>query len=171
MKRYIILMGFLVLGLLLPAIAQKKNTYTASNGMVYSVGDTIVLGVGSAPDGFFNTIYSGMAFTIFASLADETDYDFRLPDYFHGAPVVIRKIKMRDNEMLFLFDTDGWGGYVIEIEQAIANCEVSWCRPNGFLTQEEFEKLILLYRAVLNDELPSERFEVLRRELLNGPKE
>lgn len=147
-------------------LAQKLTSYTASNGMTYNVGDTLVLGVGSAPDGYFNFVYSGMALTIFGSLAIESDYDVRLPDYFHGSPQAIKKIKQREKDVLFLFETDGWGGFVIDIEKAIAACEVSYCRPNGFLTQEEFEKLVLLYRAAVSGDISSERFEELRLELM-----
>jgi hypothetical protein len=146
--------------------AQKSSSYLATNGINYAVGDTLVLGVGSAADGFFNHIYSGVALSIFGSLAEENEYDVRLPEYFQGAPVVIKKIKQREKDVLFLFNTDGWGSYVIDVEQAINTCEISYCRPNGFLTQEEFEKLILLYRAVLNQEITTLRFEELRKELI-----
>jgi hypothetical protein len=148
------------------AFSQKKGSYKASNGFVINVGDTLMLGVGSAPDGRFQHIYESMARTIFASLADEYHYDFRLPEYFQGAPVVIRKIKPREKETLITFNTDGWGSFVIDVEPAIASCEIAYCRPEGFLTQEEFEKLILLYRASLNGEISEERFRVLRNELL-----
>jgi hypothetical protein len=171
MKKYsklrtLFLVTLLGLSPVLPVMAQKSKTYTASNGMIYSVGDTVILGVGSAPDGYFVNIYSGMARTIFATLAEEAEYDFRLPDFFHGAPVEIRRIRNVDDGTLLLFDTDGWGGFVIDIEKAIAACEVSYCRPFGFLTQEEFEKLILLNRAAANGEISVERFEELRKELL-----
>jgi len=164
-KRYVLISAAITL-FFSYASAQKKNSYVASNGIEFSVGDTVVLGVGSAPDVYFNSIYSGMALTIFASLADDVEYDFRLPEYFQGAPIVIKKIRQRDNGTLLLFDTEGWGGFVIDIEAAIAVCEVSYCRPHGFLTQEEFEKLVLLYRAALNNEISVERFEELRSEML-----
>lgn len=171
MKRMVFGKAVLLLVLIVPGFtsvgySQKLTTYTASNGMTYNVGDTIVLGVGSAPDGNFNHIYSGMVLTIFGSLAVESDYDVRLPEYFHGSPQEIKKIRQREKDVLFLFDTDGWGGFVIDIEKAIASCEVSYCRPHGFLTQEEFEKLVLLYRAVLNEDISTERFEELRMELM-----
>lgn len=146
--------------------SQKLDTYTSLNGFNFTVGDTLMLGVGSASDGRFKYIYESVARTIFATLADEYDYDFRLPDYFHGAPVVIKKIKSKNDETLFYFDTDGWGAFVIDIEKAIAACEVAYCRPYGFLSQEEFEKLILLYRAVLDNKINEERFWELRNEML-----
>ena len=153
-------------GLITPGLSQKLTTYTSSNGMVFSVGDTLVLGVGSAPDGNFNYIYSGMMLTIFGSLAAENDFDTRLPEYFHGSPQQIKKIRQHEKDVLFMFDTEGWGSFVIDIEKAIASCEVSYCRPDGFLTQEEFEKMVLLYRAVLNEEISTEKFEVLRNEMI-----
>jgi hypothetical protein len=161
----------LCLSLTYTTYSQKAETYTASNGMIYTVGDTITLGVGSEPDGKFRHIYSGMARTIFATLAEEADYDVRLPEFFQGAPVVIRKIKANDKETLFVFDTDGWGGFVIDIEKATSVCEVAYCRPQGFLTQQEFEKLVRMYQAVLNGDITPEKFEALRTELVSSGSE
>lgn len=157
----------LYLSLTYTSYSQKAESYTASNGMVYTVGDTITLGVGSEPDGKFRHIYSGMARTIFATLAEEADYDVRLPEFFQGAPVVIKKIKTNEKETLFIFDTDGWGGFVIDIEKATSVCEVAYCRPEGFLSQQEFEKLVRMYQAVLNGDITTEKFETLRKELLS----
>ncbi len=162
----VLLMMLLTIGLTHVAWSQKLDTYTSSNGMEFNIGDTVTLGVGSSPNGNFNHIYSGIARTVFASMAEEADYDPRLPEFFHGAPVVIKKIKMSDNEAFFMFDTDGWGGYVIDIEKAIKACEVAYCRPTGFLSQQEYEKLILLYQAVLDEKISAEKFEKLRAELL-----
>ena len=149
-----------------PASAQKLESYTTSNGLLIKPGDTLVLGVGSAPDGFFNYIYSGVAMTIFSSLADENEVDFRLPDYFNGAPVEITRIRKKDDLILLYFNTDGWGTFIIDIEEAIKVCEAAWCRPEGYLSQQEYEKLVLLYRAVKDGSLTVERFEQLRREML-----
>lgn len=148
------------------ASAQKLSSYTTSNGLVINPGDTLVLGVGSAPDGFFNYIYSGVAMTIFSSLSEENEVDFRLPDYFNGAPVEIARIRKREEQTLVYFNTDGWGTFIIDIEEAIKVCEVAWCRPEGYLSQEEYEKLVLLYRAVKDGSITVERFEQLRREML-----
>ena len=158
----------LCLSLTYTTYSQKAESYTASNGMVYTVGDTVTLGVGSEPDGKFRHIYSGMARTIFATLAEEADYDVRLPEFFQGAPIVIKKIKANEKETLFVFDTDGWGGFVIDIEKATSVCEVAYCRPEGFLTQQEFEKLVRMYQAVLNGDITTEKFEALRMELVGN---
>lgn len=147
-------------------IAQKVNNVVSSNGYSYGVGDTITLGVGSSPDGNFNYIYTSIATTALGALAIDPEYDIRLPEFFHGATVVIEKIRIRDADTLLFFDTDGWGGFAIDLEKAIQVCEVSFCRDNGFLTQEEFEKLILLYRAVLDSTISAQKFHELRREML-----
>jgi hypothetical protein len=157
-----------------PAHAQKQSVYTTSNGLQIKTGDTLMLGVGSAYDGYFNYIYSGLAATIFAALAYEYDQDLRLPEFFQGAPVVIKRIRSakktkNDNGQpttWLYFDTDGWGTFMIDIESAISVCEVAWCRPDGFLSQEEFEKLILLYRSLQNESITKEKFDALRKEML-----
>jgi hypothetical protein len=146
--------------------AQKVESYTTSNGLLIKPGDTLVLGVGSAPDGFFNYIYSGVAMTIFSSLAEENEVDFRLPDYFNGAPVEITRIRKKDDLILLYFNTDGWGTFIVDIEEAIKVCEVAWCRPEGYLSQQEYEKLVLLYRAVKDGSITVKRFEQLRSEML-----
>ena len=164
----ILLMSFLMTGSL-SVSAQKLSSYTTTNGLLIAPGDTLVLGVGSAPDGFFNYIYSGVAMTIFSSLADENEVDFRLPDYFNGAPVEIKRIRKKDDLVLLYFDTDGWGTFIIDIEEAIRVCEVAWCRPEGYLSQQEYEKLVLLYRAVKDGTITTERFEELRDEMIHTP--
>lgn len=156
----------LLLSVSISGYSQKAEIYTASNGMVFSVGDTVTLGVGADPDGKFRFIYSGITRTIFASIRGEDDYDSRVPEYFNGMQVKIRKIKIYDKQALFTFDTDSWAGYVVEIENAISECELAYCRPNGFLTQQEYEKLILLYQAVQNDKITIEKFSKLRNELI-----
>lgn len=152
--------------LTLTASAQKLSSYTTTNGLLIQPGDTLVLGVGSAPDGFFNYIYSGVVMTIFSSLAEENEVDFRLPDYFNGAPVEVTRIRKKDDLTLLYFNTDGWGTFIIDIEEAIKVCEVAWCRPDGYLLQQEYEKLVLLYRAVKDGTISVERFEQLRKEML-----
>lgn len=147
--------------------AQKLKSVTASNGYLIEEGDTVMLGVGSATDGFFNYVYSSSANSVVAAFVDEDEYDFRLPEFFQGAPVVIYKIKVRNNDTLLYFETESWGDQVINLEQAIDHCEIAFCRPDGFLSQEIFEKLILLYRAVQNEEITEERFWELRGEMLN----
>ena len=157
-----------VLALSIPKFcySQKDETYTASNGMVFSVGDTVTLGVGADPDGKFRYIYSGITRTLFAAFGGESDYDSRLPAYFNGQKVKIRKIKASDKQAVFTFDTEKWAGYVVEIENAISECELAYCRPNGFLSQQEYEKLVLLYQAATNGDITIEKFGKLRDELI-----
>lgn len=156
------------------ASAQKLESYTTSNNLLIKPGDTLVLGVGSAPDGYFNYIYSGLAATIFAAMAEEYDQDLRLPDFFQGAPVVVKRIRSAKNSrkdqgkptVYLYFDTDGWGSFMVDVEEAIKVCEIAWCRPEGFLSQQEFEKLILLYRSVKDGTITVDKFEELRNEMI-----
>jgi hypothetical protein len=149
---------------------QKKETYTAKNGFTFTVGDTITLGVGSDPDGAFQYIYSGLAKTIFATLSEEEGYDPRLPEYYAGAKLVSHKIKVQDSETILVVRTEEYGNYNVAVEKAISSCEIAYCRPGGYLSQEEFEKLVLIYRAFLAGEISEERFHILRDELTGGVK-
>ncbi len=150
------------------SVAQKAPEYTASNGITYMEGDTVTLGVGSSCGGAFNYVYTGVATTILMSLSEMEGYDARLPAGFEGSKVVIRKIKKTGEKTLLTFVDNELGGYVIDIEAAIKSCEVAFCQPNDFLTQQQFEKLILLYQACLNQEISPEKFEVLRGEMIGA---
>jgi len=148
------------------SVAQKIPEYTASNGILYLEGDTITLGVGSSCGGAFNFVYSGVATTILMSLSEMEDYDPRLPAGSEGIKVVIRKIKISGEKTILTFVDDELGGYVIDIEAAIKSCEVAFCQPNDFLSQQQFEKLILLNQACWNQEISVEKFDELRGEMI-----
>lgn len=148
------------------SVAQKVLEYTASNGITYMEGDTVTIGVGSSCGGAFNYIYSGVATTILMSLSEMEGYDARLPAGFEGSKVVIRKIKKNGDKTIFTFVDNELGGYVIDIEEAIKFCEIAFCQGNDYLSQQQFEKLILLYQACLNQEISPERFTQLRSEML-----
>lgn len=164
----IISISLFILLFLDASVAQKVPEYTASNGITYVEGDTVTIGVGSSCEGAFNYIYSGVATTILMSLSEMDGYDARLPAGFEGSKVVIRKIKKTGEKTILTFVDNELGGYVIDIEEAIKSCEIAFCQPNDFLTQQQFEKLILLYQACLNQEISPERFTQLRIEMLSA---
>ncbi len=165
MKKIVITFCFCFF-ILITGQAQKLDEYKASNGITYLAGDTVTLGVGSSCGGSFNYVYSGVATTILMSLSEMEGYDGRLTAGSEGLKVIIRKIKMNGDKVLLTFVDDELGGYVIEIEPAIKSCEVAFCQANDFISQQQFEKLILLNEACLNQEISVEKFEELRREMI-----
>lgn len=159
---------FISLFFLNGAVAQKLNEYKASNGITYLIGDTVTLGVGSACDGFFSNIYSSVALTRLMAFVEEQGYDPRLPSDYEGSKVVVLKIRLVDEKIYLTFTSDDLGNFVIDIEAAIKSCEVAYCQPDGFLSQQQFEKLVLLYQACLNQKVSTERFQQLRKEMLGA---
>jgi len=146
--------------------AQKLESYTTTSGWEIRVGDTLSLGVGSLPDGRYDFIYSGLAVTIFETLAAEQGFDPALQPGSEGALVVVSKIRKKGDQVMAYFIIDEMGGYLIEIENAIQSCELAFCRPDGYLTQQEFEKLILINDAVTEGRITPEKRIELRNELL-----
>lgn len=169
MKHFCIVLFFLFI---LPqsSTAQKLNEYQASNGINYLVGDTITLGVGSACDGFFRDINSSIVLTKLMSFVEEEGYDPRLPSGYEGSKVEIIKIRQSEGKTYLVFTSDDLGNFLIDIEAAIKSCEVAYCQQEGFLTQQQFEKLVLLYQACQNGTIGNEKFEELRREMIGGGK-
>ncbi|MBK6640840.1 MAG: hypothetical protein IPG39_06140 [Bacteroidetes bacterium] len=164
---------FIALTLLLVAplfsatcFAQKLDSYTTNAGWEIKPGDTLSLGVGSLPDGRYDFIYSGLAVTIFETLAAEQGFDPALQPGSEGALVVVSKIRKKGDQVMAYFIIDEMGGYLIEIENAIQSCELAFCRPDGYLTQQEFEKLILINDAVTEGRISPEKRIELRNELL-----
>lgn len=166
MKKLFLLIFFYLL-LLNAGFAQKLNAYKASNGITYEIGDTVALGVGSSCDGNFEYINAAVSTTILMALAETEDYESRLASGYEGSHVVIRKLKLSNNNYYFTFLTQEEGIFVVDIEAAISNCELAYCQPDGFLSQQQFEKLILLYQACQNNNISHEKFVVLRKEMVS----
>ncbi|MBL0340741.1 MAG: hypothetical protein IPP71_07380 [Bacteroidetes bacterium] len=166
--KYFLSVIFLGLLFLNDSEAQKLNEYTAANKITYMIGDTLTLGVGSSCDGFFTSINSSIGTTLLMNIAVEQDYDPRLPSGFEGSMVQILKIRKQDNKILFTFSTEDLGNFVVDIEAAIKTCEVAYCQTEGFLTQQQFEKLVLLYHACSSGTITSNKFDELRFEMING---
>lgn len=146
--------------------AQKLDSYTTKAGWEIKPGDTLSLGVGSLPDGRYDFIYSGLAVTIFETLAAEEGFDPALQPGSEGALVVVSKIRKKGDQVMAYFIIEEMGGYLIEIENAIQSCELAFCRPEGYLTQQEFEKLILINDAAADGRITPEKRIELRKELL-----
>ena len=109
--------------------AQDPDTYGATNGKIYHVGDTLKLALGSMPDGHFK--YVQVSSPIFLPPRRNTN-DLNATKDMANVNVVIRKIrsvKQRTGAAKTIFVTRAGGGpnYDIWIEEAIAACEVTPC--------------------------------------------
>lgn len=103
----------------------RLQEYTASNGITYKVGDDFKLGRGSDTNGRF--VYANMTGWAMSTNPQQN----RLPAANAGLIVTIKKINKynyRRNKGVFF--TVGGGNitnYLIDIENAIATCEVVPC--------------------------------------------
>jgi len=149
----------------------KLKEYTASNGVTYKIDDDIKLGRGSDTNGRFVYVNMGGWYQ-YAAASSNSNYNAnnnRLPASNTGLIVTIKKIKKYNYKRYKgVFFTVGGGNitnYVIDIENAIATCEVENCKieddkvvnvpkrdiydelrklkelhKDGIITDEEYEK-------------------------------
>ncbi|WP_443939760.1 hypothetical protein [Pedobacter sp. MW01-1-1] len=103
--------------------AQKKESYTASNGITYKIGDTVKLGVGSGLNNRF-------LYMLPAPFTVEPSQNYYLK--YLNTFVVIKKIKMegiRDRQkMTFVVSMGTDARWWLKIDEAIQNCEVVPCK-------------------------------------------
>ena len=119
----------LFLTVIFSANAQKADNleeYTASNGVVYKVGDEIKLGRGSGANGrFVYVTIGGWA----QSMNPEQN---ALPPGNVGLVVTVKKIKKYDSKrykkVLFIVGGGNITNYNLDIESAIAECEIEKCK-------------------------------------------
>ena len=104
---------------------ESLDSYTASNGITYSVGDEVKLGKGSDSDGKFVYV------TIGGWAVSTNPEANRLPAANAGLIVTIKKIKKYNKKrMKKVVLTVGGGNitnYLIDLENAIDKCEIENC--------------------------------------------
>lgn len=157
---------FLLLINLQEVSAQNMERYQTQNGLLLLPGDTLGIGVGSGENGNFQYIYTGLALTILGNLVIEEGFDPFLQGAYAGEPVVIKKLRKKDDTVFAYFTLPEIGMYMVDVESAISTCELSYCRPDGYLSQQEFEKLILINNAALDGRITSQKRLELRDEML-----
>jgi len=103
--------------------AQKVSEYTASNGKVYKVNQTLTIGKPSTGNGKFTSITNmNLAWT--AALAGDYEQDTDADSWLVGLEVPIKKIKMRKVFGQKKPFVSIGKGYVINLESAIKLKEV-----------------------------------------------
>lgn len=112
----------------------KGETYAASNGKVYKVGDTITLGKGSGINGHFEYMQMGGFYNTMAAMSGDTgSLAAGLGRNYSGTNVVLKKIKtIKDkrgtNKTYFVVGGGNITNYNLMIEEAIASCEITDCK-------------------------------------------
>lgn len=148
------------------ASAQDKVTeYKASNSITYKVGDTIVLGRGSGHQGTF--VYLKMAGWM---VGTET----QIGSAYSGLNVIIKKIKLQKfkgaSKMYFTVGGGNITNYSLEIEEAIATCEIKDCnspQSTAVNKNDKYDQLKKLKELLADGTLSQEEFETEKKKLLN----
>lgn len=170
MKKILLLATLFVAVLFNAQKISKNETYSASNGITYKVGDTITLGKGSGINGHFEYLQMGGFYNAMAAMGGNyNQVAAGLDRNYSGFNVVLKKIKtVKDrrgtNKTYFVVGGGNITNYNLMIEDAIASCEIKDCnnvqkvevmssetkydklkkikelKDSGVLTEEEFQK-------------------------------
>jgi hypothetical protein len=150
------------------ALAQEKpESYKISNGIEFHPGDSITLGAGSNPDGSFNFIYQAVPILPFLDInLQESRKNMKIDGSAAGWIGTISSIKKTGGKTFFLINFGAPANYIVEVDSAVKECELAACRKEGFLSQEEFEKLILISQSYQDGTINLEKFHKLRGEMM-----
>jgi len=138
----------------------KMNQYTASNGVTYKIGDTVYLGRGYAQGRFVYVTMGGI-------MQSTNPYANQLPPTYAGGAAIIKKIKLyKYKAFRGVRFTVGLGtatNYIIDIENAIATCEVKPCLNDKY---DKYDKLLKLKELLEKGIIDNDEYEQERKKLL-----
>jgi hypothetical protein len=155
-------------------------SYTASNGITYKPGDTIILGRGSNANGDFRyLILGGFAQSLYA-LGDEIvrSETLQIGSMYSGLGVVIKKIKTVKlkgiSKVYFVVGGGNITNYWLYIEDAIATCEVRDCKEpektqsiQVINQSDKFDQLKKLKDLLDSGILTEEEYQIEKKKLLD----
>lgn len=131
-----IVFAFFVL-ISISSTAQRVETYTASNGVTYHPGDTIHLGMGSAPNGDFLYLQMGGWGAAMTSNSYNHDQNNIGRAYAH-TNVILKKIRQGKvkgaQKTIFVVGGGNITNYYLDIDPAIETCEVTPCSKDSGTT-------------------------------------
>jgi hypothetical protein len=153
---------------------KKYESYTASNGVTYHIGDTVILGRGSAPDGTFRYVQMGGWAGTLNTDANNANAN-NIGKNYSGTGVIIKKIrsyKMKGVERVaFVVGGGNITNYELSIEDAIGTCEIRDCKQQTsqviqVATESKYDKLkklkeLLDSGAITKDEYDQEKTKVM----------
>jgi len=154
-----------------------ETEYKASNNITYHIGDSVILGEGSMPNGNYKYLQMG-GWAAGLSYDPKAGNDqFNIGRGLSGVPVIIKKIKsgrINGKEIVwFVVDGGNITSYTLNIEGAIYTCEVKLCNNNIVKTNkiddinnkyEQLKKLKELYDSgiLTKEEFDSEKEKILK---------
>lgn len=150
------------------SFGEKMESYKASNGITYKVGDEIKLGKGSGQNGMFIYLILG---GMYKSGQPE------IPASYSGLTAVIRKIKSLESmqgKIVFIVHVDipmNIANYELDIENAIKSCEIVDCikeKPNTIIvnTPSKFDELKKLKELLDAGAITEQEYQTEKEKLL-----
>lgn len=159
----------LLLSLSTVAFSQTMESYTASNGITYNVGDDIVLGRGSGQNGMFVYLLMG---GIYESSVPS------IPSSYSGLKATVKKIKQQknmQNRLVFVVHVKApmsVASFNLFIEDAIATCEIADCKKKDVApvtivnTPSRFDELKKLKELLDAGAITEEEYKTEKEKLL-----
>ena len=151
------------------AIAEQVDSYKASNGKTYQSGDVIKLGRGSAQNGWF--VYLSTGGWAFAANGGVTTP--QLDQSFTGTNVTVKKIKSvgSSSKIIFTVGAGGLSNYSLDIENAIATCEIADCKKDAIpvtivSSPSKFDELKKLKELLDTGAITEEEYKAEKEKLL-----
>lgn len=154
---------------LLPLLCKAQNLkeYTASNGKIYHVGDTLKIGFGSMPNGSFKYINPGG----WAASSEPMNKSIS------GMGAIIKKIHSYNahgfRKVYFAVGLGGITNYNLYIEEAIASCEVADCKSQSGSTtivqaqpEDNLDKLKKLKALLDSGAITQAEYDAQKKKLL-----
>lgn len=155
---------------------EKLESYTASNGITYEVGDEIKLGRGSDTDGRFVFVnIAGWGAALAAT--NNPNYNAeqnRLGAANSGIQVTVKKIKKYNKKrfkgVIFTIGGGNITNYTLDIENAIATCEIEECneKEKTATSNDKYDQLAKLKKLYDEGVLSAEEFENEKKKLLEA---
>ena len=175
MKKQILKTSVIILSIFIYAInALCQDTYIASNGITYQVGDSVKMGMGSKGNGGYQSLTLAGFLAIASYDQNKGAEQLDASHGFYGLLLPILKIKHTNyfgqKIVYFVVKANGKAKFNLMIESAIELCEISPCKgkinnasnseadeigkfkklfDEGAITQEEYDtkkKSILMKR-------------------------
>lgn len=148
--------------------AEQLEEFTASNGITYKIGDQVKLARGSDTNGKF--VYVNIGGWAISSNPEQN----RLPATNAGLIVTIKKIKRYDTKryksVIFIIGGGNITNYTMDIENAIATCEIENCKKGESVAQnpdDKYEKLKKLKELFDQGALTEKEYAEEKKKILN----
>jgi hypothetical protein len=163
----IILIVFLLSSLC--SFSKNLPKYKASNGITYSIGSEIIMGEASGENDYYVYMW------ITSALAKGGGIKGRA---YNGLPVTIKKIRRfkskNAEKVLFLVGGGNITNYTLDIENAIASCEIKDCieKVNKVEVvrdaESKYDELKKLKELLDSGAITQNEFEKEKKKILNG---